>query len=180
MQTELQTTDKQTTQPIQYEIDQNELDLVFNRVISSIGSRAIQEELKDTRSVYEKVTCLVDTVMVPDTVVTGCKFYKESLMADGSFNNKVKTVVLTSYLNLKFLGLHKAQAKKVVLSHQMRAKLSELFDEVSKEEYHSPEKSKVLMFKNVAGSNKTLPNFVQKTPNDFVFLKVILKFPVEQ
>jgi hypothetical protein len=167
-----------------YEIDQNELEIVFNKVVSNLGGvqmqKKINEELKSTSS-HDRVAFLISQVLVPDNIVTGCKVYKESLMPDGTYDTTHKTVVVTSYLNLKFLGLQKMQAKKVLLSHQMRQKLTDLFSGVSRA-FASDEPVKLLMFKKIVDQvdeekKKRLPAFVREHVNDFVFLKVIVKLP---
>jgi hypothetical protein len=154
-----------------YEINQNDLETVFKHVVSSFGGRKFVcvSEVPE-----ERLSQIVENLQKEPLSVTGCKMYDTSLNSDKTVDNTKKTVVFSSFLNLKFLGIPRKEAKKVVLSHHMRERLNEVFEKTAVKFNGSV--TKVMAFKNV--DDIKVPDFVEKHKKDFVFVKIVMKLPV--
>jgi hypothetical protein len=153
-----------------YEIDPVELETVFNSVISCLGGRGfVCPEGKS------RVEGIIDALL-GGQIVTGCKYYPTSLKADKTVDETQKTLVISSFPNLKFLGLqNKASAKRVVLSHQMKDKLKSHCDSVIAGCGSSPF-AKILILKHPE-EGTVVPEFVKKNVTNFVFVKIVIKLP---
>jgi hypothetical protein len=166
--TEVQSQSQQPT----YEIDQATLEKVFSTVVSNFGGRKFvcNSEVPEKRLLQ-----IVENLKKDPMSVTGCKIYESSLNSDKTVDTTKRTVVFSSFINLKFLGFPKKEAKKVVLSHHMRKMLNTTFEKISVQLDGSL--SKVMVFKKL--DDIKIPEFVEKNKQDFVFVKVVMKLPVE-
>lgn len=148
-----------------YEIDAQELKTVFSNVLGSIGGKNLVVDNS------ERVQTVVKMLTEGQTV-TGCKFYKNSLNNDKTVDESHSTVVISSFLNLKYLGLDRQNSKRVVLSHQMKDTLKDYFGSLTMDKYDNTQ-TKVLVFKELDGS---VPEFVKNNKRNYVLLKVVMKF----
>lgn len=158
------------TQRYKYEIDQESLNTVFGNLVSGFGGRKFVCDSKDPT---ERMVSMVESLLRNEQV-TGCKLYNNTLLADKTFDETQKTVVVSSFVNLLFLNLNKTDARKVVLSHQMRDRLTELFTDVAAK--FGGSSVKVLTFKTI-DEKMYIPTFVEKNKKDFVFVKIVMKLP---
>ncbi len=159
----------QTPTVYNYEINQEHLETVFKSVVSSFGGKNLQVENGEDRLVA------IINQLLAGHIVTGCKMYPFSKKEDKTDDPTQKTVVISSFLNLGFMGLpqnQKTDVKKVVLSHHMKDKLRERFEELAQQ--FNGHCTKVNVTKSCEGH---VPDFVEKQKNNFVFAKVIVKLP---